>query len=200
MGPQPASGTGTTLLALLRDPSSPGAWEAFVQRYAPKILRWCRASGAQAADAEDVTQEVLYKLARHIRSLPYDPARGSFRAWLKTLTRHTWVDIRDRRRPRGALPADREDPRPPLEEVLDQEFLLEVYEEARRRVRGRVSPATWRAFELLAMEEWPGARVAAELNMSVASVYQARHRVKGLLVEEVRRLEEPGPSIQESRP
>jgi RNA polymerase sigma factor (sigma-70 family) len=199
MEQNPASTTGTTLLVLLRDPRSPRAWEAFVDRYAPRILRWCLASGAQPADAEDVCQEILYKLARQIR-IPYDPARGSFRAWLKVLTRNTWADIRDRRRPRGELPRELVDPSPSLEEVLDQEFLREVYEEARRRVRARVHPATWRAFELLALEGWSGARVADELQLGISAVYEARSRVKAMLAEEVRRLEQPEPGHPESRP
>jgi RNA polymerase sigma-70 factor (ECF subfamily) len=198
MEQHPSSGTGTTLLGLLRDPANPRAWEAFVGRYAPRILRWCLASGAQPADAEDVCQEILYKLARQIR-IPYDPAKGSFRAWLKTLTRNAWADIRNRHTNSGL----REDPvasTPPLEEVLDHEFMLEVYEEAKRRVRARVAPVTWRAFELLALEGWSGARVAAELDRSISAVYEARSRVKAMLAEEVRRLEEPGSDAPESLP
>jgi RNA polymerase sigma-70 factor (ECF subfamily) len=198
MEQHPSSATGTTLLVLLRNPVNPRAWEAFVNRYAPRILRWCLASGAQSADAEDVCQEILYKLARQIR-IPYDPAKGSFRAWLKTLTRNAWADIRNRH-PSPGLRQDPVAPDPPLEEVLDHEFMLEVYEEAKRRVRARVGLATWRAFELLALEGWSGVRVAAELDRSISAVYEARSRVKALLVEEVRRLEEPGSNGPESPP
>jgi RNA polymerase sigma-70 factor (ECF subfamily) len=198
MGPKGASGTGTTLLVLLRDPTNPDAWEAFVQRYAPKVLRWCLGWCGERADAEDVTQELLYRLARQIRCFPYDSAKGGFRAWLRELTRQTWADVRDRRHAGGPAPEGWEEPRPPLEEVLDQEFLFELYEEAKARVRARVSSATWRAFELLALHGWPGPRVAAEVNLSISSVYVAKCRVKALLEEEVRRLEEPDQENKES--
>jgi RNA polymerase sigma-70 factor (ECF subfamily) len=199
MEPTAASVTGTTLHALLRDPTSPEAWEAFVKRYAPKIFRWCLADGAQAADAEDVTQEVLLKLARQISCFLYDPAKGSFRAWLKTLTCRTWLDVQKRR---GLVAAaeDRQDPRPSLDDVLEEEFMLEVYEEAKRRVQARVSATTWRAFELLVTEGWTGARVAAELHLSVGAAHRAKWTVKEKLEEEVRLLEGPGPDSQEGRP
>ena len=54
------------------------AWEIFVACYGPKIRNWCRQRGLQAADAEDVTQDVLLRLARalktfSLRSIPDVP-------------------------------------------------------------------------------------------------------------------------------
>ncbi len=87
-----SAGTSPTLLGRLRvNPSDPAAWEQFVRRYAPLIHGWCRRWNLQAADAEEVTQTVLLKLVEKLREFEYDPAR-SFRAWLKTLTHHAWVD------------------------------------------------------------------------------------------------------------
>ena len=55
------SGTGSTLLLLLRNPKDQLAWTNFVLRYGPKIHTWCRRWGLQEPDAQDVTQEVLFK-------------------------------------------------------------------------------------------------------------------------------------------
>ena len=140
MGSDRESQTGTTLRVLLRDPADPQAWKAFVERYTPKVLAWCRQWHLQSADAEDVTQEVLYKLTRHLRGFPYDPAKGHFRGWLKTVARHVWSDLQEGRRRAGwgsgdphihRLLEDQEAPAG-LAESLDDEFNLEVYEEARR--------------------------------------------------------------------
>jgi RNA polymerase sigma-70 factor (ECF subfamily) len=199
MGQSSVNTTGAALGALLNDPTSPEAWQAFVKRYAPEILGWCLERGAQAADAEDVRQEVLLKLAARIRSFPYDPARGSFRAWLRALTRNTWTDLQRRVRRCAPLPQDWEDPHARPEEAVEWELTLEVYEEAKRRVRGRVAGRTWRAFELLVTGECAGARVAAELRMSVSAVFRAKWAVKALLAEEVRRLERPGSRNKEGR-
>src|SRR4051812_26207091 len=61
------------------------AWAEFVRRYGRQIYSWCRRWRLSEADAEEVTQTVLVKLAEKMRSFSYDPAR-SFRAYLKTLT------------------------------------------------------------------------------------------------------------------
>src|SRR5262245_39901805 len=68
------------------------AWHEFVRIYAPVIFRWCRAHQLQDTDAEDVTQQVLFKLASVLPTFSYDPTK-SFRAWLSTITHHARVDF-----------------------------------------------------------------------------------------------------------
>ena len=136
-----------TLLARLRhDPSSEPAWDEFVESYGRHIYRWCRQWGLQDADAEDVTQEILLKLARKLREFTYDP-EGSFRGWLKTVAHHAWRDFVDGRslaRPATSEPVwellysveAREDLIQKLEEAFDHELL----EAAKVQVRLRVAP------------------------------------------------------------
>ena len=94
------SGTRVTLLGRLRrDPTNQAIWAEFVEHYGAKIFTWCRKWNLQEADAQDVTQNVLLKLADKMRTFHYDPSR-SFRAWLKTLTHHAWSDfLESRQRP-----------------------------------------------------------------------------------------------------
>jgi RNA polymerase sigma-70 factor (ECF subfamily) len=198
MGEAAEAPTGSTLLTLLRNPADPQAWEAFVDRYTPIVAGWCRGWKLQSADVQEVTQEVLLKLARHIRKFPYDPAKGHFRGWLLTLTRNVWRDFLDSRRRAGQGSGDphiqrlleEQEDRNGLAEALDQGFLVELYEEARARVQLRVSRETWQAFELLALEGWSGADVAAKLHMKVVTVYTAKNRVQKMLQEEVQKLEQ----------
>ena len=192
------SRTSASLLARLRAaPADQTAWAAFVDRYGRKIYGWCRHWGLQEADAQDVTQDVLVRLAEKMRGFAYDPAR-SFRAWLKTLARHALSDFRDAR---GRVAAGGSQAVELLHAVearddfvrrLEDEFDQEVYEEALARVQGRVTPKTWRAFELTAREGRSGAEVAAELGMNVAAVFVARGRVQKMLQDEVRALDDPG--------
>src|SRR5947209_13254256 len=101
MGGTQESGTRITLLGLLeRDPTNQAAWGEFVEHYGSKIYGWCRKWNLQEADAQDVTQNVLLKLAQKLREFSYDPSR-SFRAWLKTLTRHALSDFLERRQRPG---------------------------------------------------------------------------------------------------
>jgi RNA polymerase sigma factor (sigma-70 family) len=193
------SQTGTTLHLLLRDPADPQAWKTFVERYGPKVLAWCRQWHLQMADAEDVTQEVLHRLVRHLHRFPYDPGKGRFRGWLKTVARHVWSDFRENRRRAGwgcgdphihRLLEDQEE-RDGLPETLDEEFAFEVYDQAKAHVQLRVSRTTWQAFELLTLQGSSGAQVAAHLHMKVAAVYMAKKRVKDMLTEEIHKLEGP---------
>lgn len=191
------SRTSASLLARLRQsPADQSAWSDFVDRYGRKILGWCRHWGLQEADSQDVTQDVLLRLAAKMHGFAYDPSR-SFRSWLKTLTRHALSDFCDARgRPAAGgsqasqllhAIAARED----LVDRLEAEFDREVFEEAMTRVRARVTTKTWRAFEMTAQEDRSGAEAAAELGMTVAAVFVAKSRVQKLLQDEVRRLENP---------
>ena len=65
--------TSPTLLARLRSPSDQAAWDQFVERYSPRIYGWCRRWNLQEADAQDVTQDVLLRLADKMRTFAYDP-------------------------------------------------------------------------------------------------------------------------------
>jgi len=77
--------TSPTLLARLRhDPSNEAAWDEFIEHYGRHIYRWCRQWRLQDADAQDVAQEILLKLARKLRDFDYNP-QSSFRGWLKTV-------------------------------------------------------------------------------------------------------------------
>jgi RNA polymerase sigma-70 factor (ECF subfamily) len=185
------------LSRLCRDPNNPGAWEEFVQHYGPKVLLWCRHWGLQQADAEDVAQDVLLKVARKMQTFRYDPAR-SFRAWLKTLAHGAWCDWLERRSRQAQGSGDsrvlellqttaaRDDLVCKLEEGYDAELL----EAAGVRVRLRVGPRSWEAFRLLAFEGKSGAEVAAQLGMTVGAVFMAKSRVQKMLREEILKLEE----------
>jgi len=81
--------------------NEPCAWAELVERYVPVIYQWCRAWHLQEADAQDLTQEVLLKLSRRMRTFQYDPAK-SFRAYLKTLARYAWCDLLAEREKPGA--------------------------------------------------------------------------------------------------
>jgi RNA polymerase sigma-70 factor (ECF subfamily) len=201
MGSIRDSGTRITLLGRLqRDPTNEAAWGEFVDHYGGKIYAWCRHWHLQEADAQDVTQNVLLKLAQKMKEFTYD-ARRSFRAWLKTLTHHAWSDfLRSRQRPGlGSGDSHVEDilnsteAREDLDKQLEQEFDREVLEEAMLRVRLRVAPQTWQAFRLTALEGLSGAEAAAQIPMQVAQVFVARRRVQKMLQEEIARLEKPAP-------
>src|SRR5438270_12061555 len=94
--------TSTSLLARLgQSIVDEAAWSEFVQRYTPAVKTWCRHWRFQEADADDVAQTVLGRLAAKMRGFLYDPTR-SFRAYLKTVTRYACLDYVRQRGPDAA--------------------------------------------------------------------------------------------------
>lgn len=194
---KPESLTRATLLGRLRlSPGDPGAWTEFVSHYGPKVLAWCRGWGIQDADAQDVAQTVLLKMATRLPEFEYDPAR-SFRGWLKTVTHNVWhdVDMKNRRPGRGSGDSgafqklDEVAARDTLAQCLESAYDEELLREAMGRVRLRVEPRTWEAFRLLAIEGKSGAEVAELLGMKLATVYVARSKVQRHLRDEIARLD-----------
>ncbi len=194
--------TSASLLGRLRqDPADQLAWGEFVDRYGAKIYGWCRRWNLQDADAKDVTQAVLATLCIKMRTFTYNPEL-SFRGWLRTLTHHTWSDLIARRRPAlfGGGPEDGTDwlesleARDDLVERLNEQFDHELLEEATVRIRLRVEPHTWEAFRLTAIDGMPGAVVAQQLGMKVATVFKAKSKVQRMLRDEVNRLEGSEPA------
>ena len=68
------------------------AWREFVVRYGTRIYEWCVNRKLNPDDAEDVTQDVLLKLARNFEKFEYDPAQ-SFRGWLRRVTENAIKDF-----------------------------------------------------------------------------------------------------------
>jgi RNA polymerase sigma-70 factor (ECF subfamily) len=149
----------------------------------------------QDADAEDVAQEILLKLARKLRDFHYDP-KSSFRGWLKTVTHHAWRDFVDGEHKKRAAADERTwerlqsvEARQDLIQRLEEAFDHELLEAAKVQVRLRVAPHTWEVFRLVAIEGLPVADVAAQVQMQIAMVYVAKSKVQKMLQEEVRKLE-----------
>jgi RNA polymerase sigma-70 factor (ECF subfamily) len=200
MGDPNDASTRVTLLGRLYQEEAPDAeaWREFVVHYGRQIYKWCRHWGLQDADAEDVTQQVLVRLARYMKDFVYDPTR-SFRAWLKTVAHNawlSWVEDQQRTTPGSGdsgqqqqlhtVPA-RED----LVERLEREFDRELVDQAIALVRLRVAPHNWQAFQLTVLEGVPAAEAAAQLGVKVAHVYAAKSMVQKLLQQETARLEAP---------
>jgi RNA polymerase sigma-70 factor (ECF subfamily) len=190
------SQTSISLMDQLRQsPRNADAWDRFIRRYRPKIYGWCRTWGLQEADAEDVAQEVIAKLALKMASFQYDRSR-CFRAWLKTITQRALSDfIANRSRAVGdqsiTLLLENLEARADLERRIEEIFNHELLELAISRVRERVATSTWDAFRLLTFEGLSGAKAAQLLAIPVASVFVAKHRVQKMLKEEVAQLEGP---------
>ena len=207
--------TSATLLGQLADSRNEEAWRLFLDRYKPLIEGWCVRWGLSRDQAEEVTATVLLKLAKAMKSFRYDAEQGSFRGWLKTVVHHA---VEDLRRAIIRSPGDRGTGDSHVQEMLQQieapesidnlvqeldtqmEHDRQLARQAQVLVQQRVEPHTWKAFWLTAIENRPGAEVAAELGMMVTAVHMAKCRVSKMLREEVAQLERSGPELKRGPP
>ncbi len=92
--------TRASLVLRLQDGADIAAWDEFAEIYTPVVYRSARRLGLQAADADDVVQEVLSAVARSVTDWIARDDRGAFRAWLFRIARNTAIDYMTRRKHR----------------------------------------------------------------------------------------------------
>jgi RNA polymerase sigma factor (sigma-70 family) len=191
---QPTPETRPSLLVRLRDGADANAWRLFVDLYGPLVYGLARKHGLQDADAADLTQDVFGSVAGAVRSLDYDPRRGSFRGWLYTVARNRLRDFQRRKQARGSGDTDvqeflEEHPAPPEPDPdWDRDYERRVFAWAAEQVKVEFRENTWRAFWLTAVEGRSSEEAGRELGMSLGAVQVAKSRVLARLKEIVRPL------------
>src|SRR6185295_216309 len=91
--------TRATLLQRLKDWQDQSSWQEFFDTYWRIIYGVARKAGLTDAESQDVVQETLVSVAKHMPTFDYDPAIGSFKAWLLNMTRWRIIGQFRKRRP-----------------------------------------------------------------------------------------------------
>jgi RNA polymerase sigma-70 factor (ECF subfamily) len=187
--------TSASLLGRLRNLGDAQAWRAFEARYKPRLLAWCAGAGLQHADAQDLTQDVLTKVALHMRTFVYDPDKD-FSGWLRKVWRNAWVDSLRRHAPAARGSGDsavyeRLCSLPGPADALEDEFERELLHEVLARVEPLVSARDWRIFNDLVFADRTGTEVAKAHGLSLAAVGMVKVRVQRKVSDEVARLRRP---------
>ena len=147
-----------------------GAWQAFVRRYAGLVAAAVRGVAREAAEVEDLAQEVFVRLCkddfRLLRS--YDPTRAGLSTWITIVARSTARDAMRRHRPVlmtiDAVPEARlaVDPIEPAERLKLPEALL--------------SPRQREILTMLYDREMEVAEIANTLGIDPQTVRSAHHK------------------------
>jgi RNA polymerase sigma-70 factor (ECF subfamily) len=147
-----------------------GAWEAFVRRYAGLVAAAVRGVAREAAEVEDLAQEVFLRLCkddfRLLRS--YDPTRAGLSTWITIVARSTARDAMRRHRPVltpiDAVPEGRlaVDPVEPAQKLKLPDALL--------------SPRQREILTMLYDREMEVAEIAATLGIDPQTVRSAHHK------------------------
>jgi RNA polymerase sigma-70 factor, ECF subfamily len=194
-----SSSTCSGLINLVRA-RDPDAWQRLVRLYTPLVYRWCRCAGVAADDARDVVQEVFTSVMHSLDDFQDTGRSGSFRAWLRGITRHRVLDHFRRRQSAplaqggtGAQAALLQIPAPadPLDTGNERDIEDCLWHRALELVRAEFTDRTWQAFWLAGVERRVPADVANDLQMTVDAVYQAKSRVLRRLRQELAGLEPP---------
>jgi len=181
--------TSHTLLQRLRQGVDDAAWERLVRLYTPLIRGWLRRHLPQPDDVDELTQQVFQVVVEKMPAFEHAGRAGSFRAWLRGIcvnrVRMFW---RERPPECGFDPEpvlqQLEDPHSDLSRQWDREHDEHVARALLEQIEGEFNPATWRAFQLLVLEERQPAEVAAEVGISLNAVFIAKSRVLSRLREE----------------
>jgi RNA polymerase sigma factor (sigma-70 family) len=190
-----------TLLSRLRNWEDNDSWKDFFDTYWRLIYSVARKSGLTDVESQEVVQETIISVAKHIHKFRHDRKLGSFKGWLRNLTR--WR-IADQLRKRTRLAPDAETSEVNAlelpESVPDQpdensdlrwekEWQTNLLQAAIDRVKLQVREEQFQIFDLQVLRQWPVSRITSTLQISAARVYLAKYRVAALIKKEARALQ-----------
>ena len=178
-----------SLSALIRGAKAgdEAAFEGLVRRHYDQIYRWALARTGDRDEAEDVTQETLVRLHRHLGGFD---GRSAFNTWLYQVTRSAAADLHRKRtrRARLALKVKQEstavaiDPRED-EETTDERRASDLV----KAFLERLSERQREIFDLVDLQGFSTVEVSAMLKMEPVTVrshlFRARKAIRGKILE-----------------
>ena len=195
--------TRATLLQRLKNWQDQSSWQDFFDTYWRLMYNVALKGGLSEVEAQDVVQETMICVAKHMPNFRYDPAIGSFKGWLLNMTRWRMNDqLRKRPSPPESYSHSEDsatrartidkmiDPASPeLDALWDAEWEKNLLDTAIARVKRRFDPQKFQIFDLYVNKEWPPAKIAQAFGIPVGQVYLAKHRVTDMIKEEIKRLD-----------
>lgn len=181
----PSTATNLSLLERARSRDEL-AWCELVDLYSPLVIKWCGRLRIGPDATADCLQEVFSAVARSLDTYHPPGTSGAFRGWLWTITRNKLRDAA--RRSRGAAPAVGGSTAlaalhalPAVDELGDEPSAAtdtaELTSRALKQIQATFADQTWQAFWRTVIDGMPTDIVATQLNLTAASVRQARSRV-----------------------
>jgi RNA polymerase sigma-70 factor (ECF subfamily) len=178
----PLSAPGSTSSGWLRALQSreASAWQRLTQLYGPLVYAWCRRQGLPASDSADVIQEVFKAVVVKVAEFtPHGP--GTFRGWLRTITRNKVLDHFRRQKGHPAAELDSAmqqqlavEPDSAVSDAGERALLLQAI---LTRIRPEFNEKTWQAFWRLTVEGHSSSEIATDLGMTPEAVRQSKARI-----------------------
>ncbi len=192
--------TRASLLHRLKDPEDQRSWDDFYNIYSRLIFETALKAGLNHAEAQDVLQDTLVAVSKHIKSFKYDPKLGSFKTWLFMITK---CRITDQFRKRGPArvnadespgndtPVIEQVPDPNIklpEDAWDEQWEANLEQAAKSTVKRNVDPQHYQIYDFLEHKNWDADRVSTMFGVSKDQIYVIKSRIKKKIADEVTRL------------
>lgn len=194
--------TRASLIQRLKNWQDQSSWQDFFDTYWNLIYGVATQSGLTKLEAQEVVQDTMISVAKHMPTFKYDPAMGSFKGWLLTMTR--WR-ITDKIRNRELPPADEDLTDHPansesgaeagtdhltsdLDKLWDEEWEKNLLNAAIAKARRHLDPKQYQIFDFYVNKGWPADQIAKTFSISTGQVYMAKQRVTEKIRQEVDRL------------
>jgi RNA polymerase sigma-70 factor (ECF subfamily) len=197
--------TRATLIQRLKNWQDQASWQQFFDTYWKLIYCFARKAELTDQEAQDVVQETMFAVVKHMPTFTYNPTRGSFKSWLLKMARWRVIDQLRKRVPlnvKHRLHTDAsattstdtvEAVADPAGQSLDQyweaEWQKNLAESALNNVKRRLDPEKYQIYDCYVIKGVEAEKVAATFGVSVNQVYQAKHRITEMVQAEVARLE-----------
>lgn len=162
------------------------AWQEADRLYRPMISGWLNRYRLQTGDVEDITQEVMAKVAAKIGEFDHNGRIGAFRNWLRLITVNTLQNHfskLNRRAEKLGTSTVRElidhlaDPNSGLSRAFnvehDQHILMRLLES----VSSQFQEETLQVFRLHVLDGVSAEEVATQTGVGVHAIYMAKSRV-----------------------
>ena len=193
--------TRSSLIQRLKATINGESWEEFFHTYWELIYNVARRAGLSEADAQDIVQETILKVHNSLDRFEYNRKRGTFKGWLRTVTRSRLNDFfkKQQRRPTLNQPLEEaadelqnlEDPEgPEIEKIWDEEWNRNLIQAALSRTKKLSSPKQFQIFKCHYIDEWTVRETCRTLGVNAAQVYMAKQRVGKVFREAVEALQE----------
>jgi RNA polymerase sigma-70 factor (ECF subfamily) len=158
-----------------------------VDRYSWLVFQWSRNAGLNPHDAADVVQSVLGQVGTYLPDFQQDGATGSFRRWLRTITRTKIADFcrADVKQPHGEGGSAAQQRLLAIPETAESSSSVDQNRTALQhrlwqlidRLEDEFEVSTWQAFWLTVIENRTTSEAAAILELSPNAVRTAKWRV-----------------------
>ena len=171
------------------------SWDEFYRRYATVIKAVAKYKGIEY-DADDICQQVMMHFFKQSKTFKFDPGLAKFRTYLGRIVSWKIADYYRKKcenhtKEVEAIPVDSD-----TDNFYMNEWRKVIIAEAEKELKSRVSPETFQAYQLYAVQGRPVEKVAAFLECSNNQVYQAKKRCFAMMREILLKMNEADPDLQ----